>query len=142
MTGTTFWRSVLANEYVILDVIFLVIIGSYLVREMYLTPRWREHPWNKFAIGCLVYFVGVTIGRAAGVWNLYLFNTGQLQRAVDFELSYGLGMWAGVVALVGMACAARVWAPPRWGHWTWIIGVPAIVGLAVAGHYLIYGWSG
>lgn len=142
MIEMIFWRSVIANHYVILDLIFLVIIGSYLIREIYRSPQWREYAWNKFAIGCFIYFAGATIGRIVGVWNLYLFNTGRLQRAIDFELTYDVGMWAGALALIGLACAARAWAPPRWGHWTWIVGAPAIIGLAVAGHFLIYGGMG
>lgn len=135
MADLLFFRRAEVAGWIWLDLAILLILSLFLFHAL------REDGWyvslgNRLVIGLYTYFFGITLYRFWQFYVLILYEQGRFDEAVAFEVRWGIGLWTSAIAIIGAACFARVFAPARWGHWTWIIGLPAIVTLSFLTAYL------
>lgn len=125
------WRIFINNNLLLIDVFLLIVFGLHLFRDLKY-PGWYKRAENRAAIGLMVWITGHLIHR---FWTIVLADALLGGRDIFYiENQYPIALVAAIITMIGAACVARVWSPKEWGHWPWMIGLPAVLLLS----WLIY----
>ncbi len=114
-------RQIIAEILLVFDIGLGIFIARYLwceyrkrgLKEM------RERVANQAAIAVGMHIIGLGIIRTWSVVQFVIVKHGGNPGPVENEFQFPLiGL---ILAVAGMSCCIRVFAPVKWKHWGWLL---------------------
>jgi hypothetical protein len=121
-------RELVNGTLFVLEIQMVLVFVTYIVRghradtSLEAAMHWYDRPRVQAAVALAVFITGSML-RAVWVWTLMLCDSNRVS-CHYFPIqhdSYGFLVFSTWIALVGGVCVIRVFTPPEWQPWPWIL---------------------